>query len=160
MKYVDVVQVYRGSDGQATQTMYGRIALRCGDRGQVAINLFRACKTSERAKRYRGRRYKDASYNTKNWAIANLCTHLARHGQALGIGWGWAIDVAAVKRDDPFQHVLYVDIPTGQVSFHGRERGAGPDYLRDWDGKNGVAADRICRWVAKLFEEEGASVAD
>lgn len=153
MRYVDIMQVYKGSDGNATSTMYGRIALRFGDRGQVAINLFRACKTSERAKRY-SRRYKGAAYDTKNWSLAQVCKHLATHGQALGIGWGWAVDVAAAERDDPFRHVLYVDIPTGQVSFHSRERGDGPDYRRDWDGQRGLAPERICRWVAKLFEEE------
>ena len=33
------------------------------------------------------------------------------------------------------RHVLYVDLPQGQVSFHSRVKYDGPEYGGDWDGK-------------------------
>lgn len=33
------------------------------------------------------------------------------------------------------RHVLYVDLPQGQVSFHSTAKYAGPSYDGDWDGQ-------------------------
>lgn len=144
----DVVAVYRGSNGEATRALYARLE-QLGPAGAIAVHLLRACKTSERAKRYRGRSYKGAAYDTKNWALDNLAELLGRHAAGAGVtGWGWAVDPAqAVHR-----FVLYVELPTGQVSFHSATRGAGPDYAGRWDGVRGVAADRIVRWAAGLLQ--------
>lgn len=114
------------------------------------MNLFRASKCSERAKVYRGRGYRGAAYDRKKWSMDNLCTALTEHADAMGIVWGWKSD-PAMSADDPFRFVLYVEIPTGQVSFHG-PRGVGPDYAGDWDRALKTGPDRICRWIAQLFE--------
>jgi hypothetical protein len=95
------------------------------------VNLFRANKTSTRAKKYRSRRYTSAAYDVKNWSLGNLCQILREHGASRGITWGWKTDPKTVN----FEWVLYVDLPQGQVSFHSASRGDGPDCPGDWDGK-------------------------
>lgn len=152
-----VLSVYRGSNGDLTRELYERLN-KLGPIGEMAVNLFRACKTSERAKLYRrGPGHKTASYDRKDWSIENLCRILAEHGAALGIAsWGWQIDAAMAAAGDPHHHVVYVDLPQGQVSFHTATRHAGPDYFQPWDGATGAAPDRICRFVASVLEA-GAS---
>ncbi|MDQ2084777.1 hypothetical protein RA307_31750 [Xanthobacteraceae bacterium Astr-EGSB] len=144
----EVVAVYTGSDGDATKALYGRLEQR-GPIGAIAVNLFRACKASERAKVYRGRGYRGAAYDRKGWALDNLCTALAQYNGVLGSPWGWGVDHAQPVHC----FVLYVDLPTGQVSFHSAARGEGPDYPGQWDGVRGASADRICRWCARLLAE-------
>ncbi len=54
---------------------------------------------------------------------------------ALGIVWGWGFDP-----DQPVHRlVVYIDLPSGQVSFHAAERGPGPDYPASWDGVPGIS---------------------
>jgi hypothetical protein len=135
-------EVYLGSDGEVTKRFYAELE-KFGPLGLVAMNLFRARKCSERAKKYRGGnahgRFKAQAYERKQWSMGLLCEVLAQHGEALGFRWGW--------REDPRQHyvpwVLYVDIPQGQVSFHSPARGGGPDYTRPWDGQIDASPDRI-----------------
>jgi len=114
----------------------------------LAVNLFRAQKNSERAKVYRGRRHRSAAYDTKQWAMMNLCNALLHEAAAAGIGWGWGVD----DKQPVHRHVLYIDLPTGQVSFHTGTRGEGPDYAGTWDGVADQAAPRILHWVAALLE--------
>jgi hypothetical protein len=144
----DVLRIYRGSDGEATRALYDCLG-KLGAEGEVAVNLFRACKSSERAKVYRGGRngYRGAAYDRKQWSMDNLAKILVEHAEALGLRWGWGCDAA----QDFHRDVLYVDLPTGQVSFHTAGRGVGPDYPDQWDGRRGQSADRICRWVARLL---------
>src|SRR5581483_4536929 len=130
-----VIRFYRGSDGEATKALYERLT-GLGPLGIVATNLFRAQKNSERAKAYRGR------------AIGNLCAALAEHGLPDAGAWGWGED----DKQPYHRHVLYIDLPTGQVSFHTGARGDGPDYPRAWDGVPGQSADRIIRWCARLLD--------
>lgn len=141
-----ILKVYDGSSGDATSALYQELE-QFGPAGTVAVNIFRACKASERAKGY-GRKYKGAAYDKKDWSISNLVEALVNHAEALNIRWGW--------REDPKQEfhkwVLYVDLPTGQVSFHLATRYRGPDYTDEWDG----APTRICRWIAGLYENEAA----
>lgn len=151
-----ILQIYQGSNGEATTALY-RTLESMGTAGTVATNLFRACKASERAKVYRGSSYRGAAYDKKQWSMNNLCATLVRDAEGLGIVWGWGVDDKARNRCDPHFHVLYIDLPTGQVSFHSGERGQGPDYVKAWDGVKGVSADRICRWTARLFQTEAAS---
>lgn len=146
-----ILRVYLGSDGEATKALYAELE-RLGEIGVVAMNLFRACKASERAKVYRGRNYRGAAYDKKAWSMNNLCSSLSMMD---GITWGWGVDERAKSRNDPYQHVLYIDIPTGQVSFHTDVRGAGPDYEGQWDGVRQAGVDRICRWTARLFNAGG-----
>lgn len=141
-----VSRVYLGSDGEETKALYARLKA-FGPMGNVAINLFRAHKASSRAKVYRGRSYRGAAYDKKQWSVDNLCTALAERGEALGIRWGWGID-----EEQPFhRHVVYIDLPTGQVSFHAAVRGNGPDYPDKWDGVRDRGSDRILRWIARVF---------
>ena len=115
---MDVDAIYRGSDGEATKELY-RALEQLGPRGIVALNVFRAQKCSERAKCYRGGirgkgSYSSMAYDRKQWSMGNLAMVLSRHAAALGIAWGWKIDPAQSYHC----WVLYIDLPTGQVSFH------------------------------------------
>jgi hypothetical protein len=143
-----VARVYEGSDGDATKGLYAELE-QLGSIGVVAVNLFRACKTSERAKTYRRRSHKSASYDRKQWSMDNLAATLREHAGVLNINWGWGLDT----KQEFHCWVLYVDLPTGQVSFHTAARGAGPTYGKPWDGVVGASAGRICSWVARLLDE-------
>lgn len=145
----EVLTVYSGSDGDATKALYDRLA-KLGPAGEIALNLFRAQKNSERAKVYRGGGYRGKAYDRKEWAIGNLTAILSVHAETTGIRWGWGIDL----KQEYHRHVVYVDLPTGQVSFHSASRGAGPEYPAQWDGAAGTAPSRICQWCAKLLEAE------
>jgi hypothetical protein len=144
----ELLQVYRGSDGDATRALYQRLEA-IGPAGAIASNLLRACKTSTRAKRYRVRRHRGGAYDVKGWAMGNVCELLLDHGPGLGlVRWGWGED-----REQPHhRYVLYVELPTGQVSFHAAELGAGPTYPGQWDGVRDVAADRILRFAAGVLD--------
>jgi len=152
----DVRRIYLGSNGEATRALYAYLES-IGPMGHIAVNLFRACKASERAKVYRGGGYKGAAYDRKQWSIDNVVRvlDLERAGEALGIRWGWGVDAALKERGDPHHFVLYVDLPTGQVSFHTAHRASGPDYPDAWDGVRQQSAARICDWVGQLVEEPG-----
>jgi hypothetical protein len=150
----DVLSVYMGSDGTATTALYASLQ-QLGPAGEIALNLFRAQKNSERAKVYRGGGYRGKAYDRKEWALSNLTEILGKHGEACGIRFGWGEDLAQTYH----RHVLYVDLPAGQVSFHSASRGAGPDYAGKWDGDRGVSPSRICSWCAKLLEQTEAKAA-
>ena len=145
MNYLEISLVYNGSNGDATRALYAKLE-KVGPLGVVALNLFRAPKTSSRAKLYRGRGYKDAAYDTKTWSLDNLVRVLIAQDD-LGIGFGWGRDEKAVG----FENALYVEIPTGQMSFHTERRGDGPDYHGAWDGAAKTGPDRIRRWCETLL---------
>lgn len=143
----DVQTIYDGSDGDATRALYLRL-LEHGQIGDVAVNLLRACKASERAKKYRGGNghgsYRSQAYGKKDWALNELCRSLVVYADDLGIAWGWGRDPKAIG----FEDVLYVDVPgSGQVSFHTSSRKDGPDYPGDWDGARGEGASRIIKFA-------------
>lgn len=140
-----VVRVYAGSDGDATRALYERLQ-QLGPDGTIAVNLLRAKKASERAKAYRGR-FRGIAYDRKQWAMGNLVEALVDHADGLGLRWGWGTDHAQPVH----RHVLYVELPTGQVSFHTGARSDGPDHHRPWDGRRGQSPDRIIRWVTRLL---------
>lgn len=145
-----VRNIYHGSNGDQTKTLYARLAA-LGPVGEVALNLFRACKNSERAKVYRGGQpgrgsYKRMAYDRKSWAVGNVCAVLETHAAALGTVWGWQCDEATPG----FEWVLYVETPHGQVSFHARSRGTGPDYPHTWDGVKEASAERVITWCEAL----------
>ena len=150
----DVIRIYQGSNGDATRGLYTELE-RLGPIGEIGVNLFRACKCSERAKAYRrGPGYRTAAYDRKDWSIGNLACVLRvlQAQQLLGITWGWGLDNELCDRGDPHHHIIYVELPTGQVSFHTGSRHEGPDFVGQWDGARAVAADRICRFVADLLK--------
>ena len=146
-----VLRVYGGSDGSATKALYADLD-ELGAAGRIAVNLLRASKASERAKKYRGGMrgrgsYKGMAYQKKDWALNNLCEELTQSAGATGLGWGWGVD----DKQDYHRHVLYVDLPTGQASFHTGARGKGPAYDTAWDGVPGQTAGRICAFAARLL---------
>lgn len=145
-RLADIMGVYLGSDAAPTTSLYAELQ-RLGPMGIIAMNLFRAMKASERAKVYRGGGYRGQAYQKKQWSMDNACAALLEHGVALS--WGWGID----PKQPVHRHVLYVDLPSGQISFHGEFRGKGPDYPGQWDGKLGQGPDRVTRWCAELLDE-------
>jgi hypothetical protein len=151
-----IQSIYAASDGDATRLLYASLE-ELGSAGIIAVNLLRASKCSERAKAYRkGRGYKTAAYERKDWSIHNLAGAL--FVDDLGLRWGWAVDGALLNRGDPHHHIIYVEMPTGQVSFHLGVRYAGPDFAGEWDGVKDAASDRIIRWAAQLFDNPRAAV--
>lgn len=151
MDLATIVRTYEGSDGNATQNLYTQLTA-MGPAGIVATNLLRACKCSELAKKYRGGNgngsYRAQAYARKQYSIENLDRELVTHAAALGIRWGWGHD----PKQQYHSAVLYVDLPTGQVSFHTERRGTGPDYPGEWDGVRGVGAQRVISWSNSLFQ--------
>mgnify|MGYP000904874013 CR=1 FL=1 len=142
--YVEATEVYLGSNGDRTRALYKRVEA-LGPAGELAVNLFRAHKASSRAKVYRGGGYKDAAYDTKQWSLNNAVELLLKRD--LGIGFGWKEDP-----ERPYHRwVIYIELPTGQVSFHTAARGLGPDYPREWDGVREQGATRICHFLAEIL---------
>lgn len=155
-----VLRIYEGSDGAATLRLYAQLEA-LGPAGEVALNLFRAQKASARAKVYRGGlpgrgSYRGIAYERKQWAMDNVCRALAAHAAILGLRWGWQLDPA----QEFHQWVLYVDLPTGQVSFHTAARGLGPEYSGEWDGIPNRSPDRVVRFAAFLLAGAEASAGD
>jgi len=150
MKDISAAAVYTGSNGDLTRQYYIELA-QAGPIGEVALNLMRAQKCSSRAKVYRGGvrgrgSYRDMAYERKAWSMSNLCDILAEHAAALGITWGWKIDPDMTK----YPWVLYVDLPTGQVSFHNAHRIHGPDYPGVWDGER-KSTERILSFCDTVY---------
>ncbi len=150
MKYLEVFAIYNGSNGDATKALYAKLEA-IGPRGIIAMNVFRAAKASERAKKYRGGNgggsYRAQAYQKKQWSMDNLCRILVAEADAIGVRFGWGFDSVTIG----FEHVLYVDLPTGQISFHTERRGDGPDYPDKWDGVRRAGPDRICRYVSHVL---------
>ncbi len=146
-----VRMIYEGSDGDATRGLYAELA-GYGPTGLVAVNLFRAQKCSARAKIYHHGHYSTLAYGRKNWSLEQLAA-LLEQTDGLGFRWGWGEDTDAER----YPWVLYVDLPTGQVSFHALERGAGPDYPGGWDGVVDASAERIIAWVNLILHPAAVS---
>lgn len=144
----EIVRTFRGIDADATRGLYGRLEQR-GPAGALAVNLLRAAKTSGRAKHYR--RARGAAYDTKTWAMGNVCVALDALADTESAGvarWGWGIDAA-----QPYHRfVLYLELITGQVSFHSALRSLGPDFPGQWDGQRHLQADRIVRYAAGVLD--------
>ncbi len=146
--------VFQGSDPQVTKKYYAALAKR-GPAGDVAFNLFRAQKSSTRAKRYRGGvrgvgSFSSLAYDVKERSLEQLCQTLEKHGKRLRIRFGWKQDAGA-KFDGQPRWVLYVDLPCGQVSFHSPERFRGDDYRGEWDGQHS-SEERILEFCDCVFD--------
>jgi hypothetical protein len=142
-----VTGVYEGSDALATRALYAELTA-VGRSGELAVNLMRACKKSERAKVYRGRHYRESSYDGKQWAMGEICRLLVYYPELVE-AWGWGEDTKQAFHT----WVLYVELPQGQVSFHTAARGEGPNYFKPWDGQVGFSPGRIVTFAAQLLEE-------
>src|ERR1700682_5951159 len=152
MTFEDILAVYNGSDGEATKALYARLIATDMVRGQIAVNLLRTCKASERAKKYRGKpgrggpSYRAMAYEKKDWSINELCRALVQ--SEVIESWGWGFDAKAIG----FEHVLYCNIPGfGQVSFHTSYRKDGHDYAGVWDQVRNEAPNRICRFAEAVL---------
>ncbi len=145
-RFIELMLTFNGSDGERTKALYAELGGH-GAAGELAVNLFRAAKSSSRAKVYRGGGYRGKAYERKDWSLGQVADVLGREAAALGIDWGWKEDPA-----QPFHKwVLYVVLPTGQVSFHQAERGAGPDFAGDWDQVRDMGPTRICSWIGRVL---------
>lgn len=147
-------EVFDGSDAEVTKAYYASLSKR-GPAGDVAVNLMRAQKCSTRSKLYRGGvrgigSFRSMAYETKTWAIQNLCAVLGSHGKRLRIGFGWKLDPDVVFGDRP-SWVLYVDLPQGQVSFHCPSRLSDHDYRGVWDGVH-KSEERILAFCDSVFD--------
>lgn len=120
---------YMGSNAVFTRRLLRQLEA-IGLVGSIAAQLFRAQKASGRAKQYRGD-YVDYAYDRKGDSLKRLCDLLISQNE---LTWGWGID----DDMDEFgpRHVLYIDLPRGQASFHSLRRYTGPDYGGTWDGKH------------------------
>lgn len=128
--------VFEGSDPEITKRYYAALVRR-GAAGEIAVNLMRAQKSSTRAKRYRGGirglgSFRSMAYETKTWAMQNLCRCLSAHGQQFRIKFGWKADPDCVFGEKS-SWVLYVELPQGQVSFHSPTRLSDDDFGEEWD---------------------------
>lgn len=157
--YERLTTIYFGSDADATRMLYTALASH-GPIGEIGLNLFRAHKASARAKGYRGgngkRSYREMAYDRKNWSMGQLAEILASNAADLGLVWGWGEDLGQTWHSV----VLFVEIPTGQVSFHTNLRGPGPTYEKGWDGTRGAGVERICGWCARILDGRGMSTPD
>ena len=130
--------VYYGSDGVATRKFCGELRKQ-GQIGKIAAALFHAQKSSSRAKVYHGSfrsrngqktRYSALAYERKGDFLQQLGDLLFEDN--CGMTWGWGLDA----NQPVAKHVLYLDLPQGQVSLHSVVRFAGQDYHGEWDGTN------------------------
>ena len=146
---MNVHEIYVGSNGEATQALYAQLQS-LGPAGVIALNLFRAQKCSSRAKVYRGRNgrgsYRSQAYDRKDWSLGNLCAALEEHAASLGIIWGWKEDQA----QEYHSWVLYVVLPSGQVSFHGAAPKSSQRFAGEWDGSR-ESASRILLYTESLL---------
>lgn len=148
----DVDAAFYGSDAALTRRVLHAVE-EAGEAGWLGACLFRAQKSSTRAKCYRGGlgrrgpRYRDLAYTRKEEAITLLCDEL----QTSTHPWGWARDPG-----QPFAPwVLYIDLPDGQVSFHALERGRGPDYPEEWDQSH-ASEQRILAFCRRALASDAA----
>jgi hypothetical protein len=151
-------QIYYGSNGGASRSFCSTLE-RNGAIGQIAAQLFRVQKASSRAKVYRGGvrgsngqrySYRDMAYERKNECIERLCRILEHDSD--GLKWGWGRDEAEFEA----KHVLYVELPVGQVSFHCPMRYAGPDFDGEWDGEH-LSQERVIEFCQRVFNEGGTN---
>lgn len=139
--------VFNQQDGDVTKTYYATMSTK-GLEGQLAVALFRAQKRSTAAKRYRGRKFTRSAYEVKNWSLSEVCRILdAMQAFESAPRWGWKHD----PNTPGYTWVLYVDLPTGQCSFHSPDRLSGPDYRGAWDGQ-GKSEPRICAYCDSIWD--------
>lgn len=137
---------FEGIDSADTRGFLRRLEKQ-GNAGMIAAQLFRAQKSSTRAKMYRGSS-RDKSYTRKWEAMQKLCQLL--EATLYRQDWGWKVD----PLQDYARWVLYVELPQGQVSFHSTDRAAGPDYPGEWDQEY-KSEVRILAYCDSLLDCEG-----
>jgi len=151
-------QVYHGSNSGATHSFYSRLEKK-GSIGLIAAHLMRVQKSSRRAKVYRGgithhdgqrTSFRKLAYGRKDQCLLWLCNELTEDG--CGLTWGWKQD----SKEEFAKHVLYIDLPQGQVSFQSTEKYRGPEYRGEWDGKL-KSEERIIAFCDSVVSEGQSS---
>ncbi len=105
-------RVFNQNDGEVTKAYYVELNSK-GLNGQLGVALFRAQKRSTAAKKYRGRKYRSAAYDVKNWSLSEVCRILdTMTAFEMAPKWGWKRDPGTPG----YEWVLYVDLPTGQCT--------------------------------------------
>jgi hypothetical protein len=149
-----VIMAYHGSNAAASRRVCKALEDR-GTLGWVAAALFRVQKASSRAKVYRGglrhTSYRNLAYDRKNDQLIGLVVLLEDDDCSLVWGWG---------SDDGGHAVLYVELPTGQVSFHATQRLTGPDYRGVWDRQPGQSEPRIIEFCEDVLRAGNANKSD
>ena len=151
---ISIKQAYQGSNAGASKSICSRLEKK-GQLGRIAAELFRIQKASSRAKDYRGgvstsgysRSYRDLAYDRKNLILRRLCDLL--YSENCGLCWGWGMDTGQRFA----KHVLYLDLPQGQVSFHSTERYLGDNYAGIWDGQH-VSEERVLEFCEAVTGQE------
>jgi hypothetical protein len=115
-----------------------------GPTGEIASFMLRAQIYSDAAKSADTRSDAQDIYSRKNWAMQRLYFALKAHAASAGLEWGWGPDPDTRY----YPHVLYVDVPTGQISFHS-PWGGQPQYTKSWDG-SGDTRERIIAWAQTI----------
>lgn len=138
--------VFAQQNGDVTKQYYAKMNS-LGAAGQLAVALFRAQKRSTAAKKYGRSRYRGAAYDVKDWSISEICRILLTHPE-LGLQWGWQYDQNTIN----FEHVLYVETPCGQCSFHVSHRGQGPIFKGKWDRLR-ASVDSILEYCDKVMND-------
>jgi len=140
-----VKEIYYGSNGGQTRSLFTKLKKQHGQIGEVAILLFKAQKASMRAKESFGK-YRRYAYERKGVAISQLCRSLEKQSD---IVWGWREDI-----DEPYaKWVLYLDLPTGQSSFHNTYRVGNNEYWTPWNGGGNSSIDNIIDWLDLLMKD-------
>ncbi|NQU22115.1 MAG: hypothetical protein HQ567_12585 [Candidatus Nealsonbacteria bacterium] len=98
-----------------------------------------------RANYHRSRCARDNDYRAKAATLRQAC-ELAQQAE---IPFGWQPDPA----NSQVPWVVYFDLPTGQVSFHARSRGEGPEYEGQWDEVEDGSADRIQAAIREVLSD-------
>lgn len=134
--------VFKKRDGNATVALCVELSKR-GLLGAAAVCLYQAQYSSARAKTYR-RSSRSNSYERKNIALMRMPRWLSR----ADIAYGWGYDATSIN----FEHVLYVELATGQCSFHSSERGDGPEFRGRWNPEvdSMTSVFRFCDQVLSL----------
>jgi hypothetical protein len=156
----EVRAAYEGSNGGDTRRLLDRFR-NAGPIGVIAAALFKAKKSNERARTYRGGinrsaghfdSFSDLSYDSKRESIRDLCEQLMV--EPCGMTWGWKEGHGTFLR-----FVFYIDLPQGQVCFQVDDRFEGPDYSGQWDGKwlNQCRILDFCEEVFKFAADEHES---
>jgi hypothetical protein len=145
--------VFDQTNGEVTKDYYKHLDS-LGPHGQLATALFRANKRSCAAKRYRGRGFKQAAYEIKNWSLSEICRILTAND--MGLKWGWKRDPGTPG----YEWVLYVELPLeggSQVSFHSADRLAGPDFSGEYDGAR-LSTERILQFCDAVYKARPVNV--
>ncbi len=144
-----VEQTHRTCEVEITSGVYQALQAH-GTLGYVALNLFRASQCNLDVKQTTGRRLSREAYERKIWSISLLAETLKQHADKLHLQWGWSVDEAEPR----FKHILFVELPTGQVSFNTDKRSLGPKLKANLDGQKGQSGVRICEFVTQILTGE------